>query len=51
MKQVKVLVQLPVSLKEKLDALRSQGYTLSGYIRSLLEQALNQDSAPTKKGR
>jgi len=44
MKQVKVLIQLPVSLKEQLDALRTQGYTASGYIRSLLEREL-------KKGR
>lgn len=44
MKQVKVLIQLPVSLKAQLDALRTQGYTVSGYIRSLLEREL-------KKGR
>ena len=44
MKQTKVLIQLPVSLKERLDALRSQGYTINGYIRSLLEREL-------KKGR
>ena len=44
MKQVKVLIQLPVLLKEQLDALRTQGYTVSGYIRSLIERDL-------KKGR
>jgi len=44
MKQVKVLIQLPVSLKAQLDALRRQGYTVSGYIRSVLEREL-------KKGR
>lgn len=44
MKQVKVLIQLPVSLKAQLDALRTQGYTVSGYIRSLIERDL-------KKGR
>ena len=44
MKQVKVLIQLPASLKEQLNALRTQGYTVSGYIRSLLEREL-------KKGR
>ena len=44
MRQVKVLIQLPVSLKAQLDALRTQGYTVSGYIRSLIERDL-------KKGR
>lgn len=44
MKQAKVLIQLPVSLKAQLDALRTQGYTMSGYIRSLIERDL-------KKGR
>lgn len=43
----KMLVHLPVSLKAKLDALKSQGYTASGYIRALLEKDLNQ---PKKKG-
>jgi hypothetical protein len=38
----KVLIQLPTDLKAKLDALRSQGYTASGYIRALLERELNQ---------
>ncbi len=44
MKQVKMLIQLPVSLKAQLDALRTQGYTVSGFIRSVLEREL-------KKGR
>ncbi len=48
MKTVRMLVTLPKSLKAKLDALRSQGYTASGYIRALLERELNQPNA--KKG-
>ena len=44
MKSVKVLIHLPVSLKAQLDALRTQGYTINGYIRSVLEREL-------KKGR
>ena len=47
MKMERVLIQLPTELKAKLDALRSQGYTASGYIRALLERELNQ---PKKKG-
>ncbi len=48
MKMARVLIQLPTELKDKLDALRSQGYTASGYIRALLERELNK--AHIKKG-
>ena len=44
----RVLIQLPTDLKAKLDSLRSQGYTASGFIRALLERELNQP--PIKKG-
>lgn len=37
----KLLIHLPVSMKQQLDALRSQGYTASGYIRALLDRELN----------
>jgi mannitol/fructose-specific phosphotransferase system IIA component len=47
MSMVKLLIHVPAPLKAKLDALREQGYTASGYIRALLERELNQ---PTKKG-
>ncbi len=46
MKMERVLIQVPTELKAKLDALRSQGYTASGFIRAVLERELNQ----TKKG-
>ena len=42
MSMVKLLIHLPAPLKAKLDALRDQGYTASGYIRALLERELNQ---------
>ncbi len=44
----RLMIQLPTPLKRKLDALRGQGYTASGYIRALLERELNQPN--TKKG-
>ena len=44
MKPVKVLIQIPGAVKQQLDALRTQGYTINGYIRSLIERDL-------KKGR
>ena len=34
----RLMIQLPKPLKAKLDALRTQGYTASGYIRALLER-------------
>jgi hypothetical protein len=44
MKQIQVLIRLPVALKVQLDALRLKGYTINGFIRSVLEREL-------KKGR
>ena len=50
MKMVRVLIQLPQSLKTKLDGLRQQGTSISGFIRSVVERELNH--APTgRKGR
>lgn len=40
-KLVRIVVQLPVELKEQLDALKQQGYTTSGFIRATLERELN----------
>ncbi len=40
MKPVKILIQIPGAMKQQLDALRGQGYTVSGYIRSLIERDL-----------
>lgn len=50
MKQHRLLIQLPDQLKVKLDALRTQGYTASGYIRALLERELAGTKPMTKKG-
>jgi len=49
MKMVRMLIQVPEPVKAKLDALRAQGTTASGYIRHLLERELTQTAA--KKGR
>jgi hypothetical protein len=38
MKTTKLLITLPVRLKEKIDTAKAQGYTASGLIRHLLEQ-------------
>ncbi|MGP0594213.1 hypothetical protein ACTRXD_16970 [Nitrospira sp. T9] len=41
------LVSLPESLCKKLDGLKAQGFTVSGFIRALLEREFAQ---PKKKG-
>ena len=48
MRMERIVIQLPMPLKQQLDGLRSQGYTASGYIRALLERELNQPNI--KKG-
>ncbi len=45
----RLIIQLPARLKRKLDALRSQGYTAAGFIRSLLERELNQNPMARKR--
>jgi len=51
MRMERLLIQLPTALKRKLEALRSQGYTVSGYIRAVLEKELNQAQVKGQKGR
>ena len=43
-KMDKLLVHIPHQLKLKLDEMRTRGYTSSGYIRHLIEQALAPDT-------
>ncbi len=50
MRMERVIVQLPPALKRKLDALRAQGYTAAGYIRSLLEREPNRERVKNKRG-
>ena len=45
MKMERLMIQLPVPLKRRLDEMRAQGYTASGYIRALLERELNPPSS------
>ncbi len=50
MQMVKLLIQVPAPIKAKLDTLRDQGYTATGYIKSLLERDFNR-SHTAQKGR
>ena len=43
MKLIKVLIGVTADQKQKLDTLRRQGYTASGYVRNLLDRDLNAD--------
>lgn len=38
MKMVRILIQVPVAVKAKLDAARKRGTSAAGLIRHLLEQ-------------
>ena len=51
MKPVRVIIQLPSSLKRKLEALRLHGTTASGFIRWLLEEHFKQAQGTERKGR
>ena len=48
MKMERIVIQLPKQLRQKLDGLRSQGYTASGYIRALLERELGEPNRERK---
>ena len=50
MKMYRLNIQLPVSLKAKLDALKAQGTSAAGLIRHLITQHFNQPQAG-RKGR
>lgn len=50
MKMERVMVQFPKEIKAKLDGLRRQGTSISGFIRSIVERELNQ-AAAGQKGR
>ncbi len=51
MAMVKILIQVPKAIKAKLDALRQQGTTSSGFIRSLLEREFQDrdEKTPVKR--
>lgn len=51
MKMVRLLIQVPEPIKARLDALRQEGTTASGFIRHLLEAHFKQAHAMSRKGR
>ncbi len=46
----RLMIQLPAPLKARLDALRKEGYTASGYIRALLQEDLDQRDEMIRMG-
>ena len=40
-KFTRIVIQLPLDLKFKLDKLKLKGYTTSGFIRAVLERELS----------
>lgn len=51
MKMVRLLIQVSEPIKAKLDDLREQGTTASGFIRHLLEVHFKQAQVMGQKGR
>jgi metal-responsive CopG/Arc/MetJ family transcriptional regulator len=51
MKMQRMMIQLPASLKAKLDALRTRGTTASGFIRNLVEREFHRAPIAGRKGR
>ncbi len=51
MRMERIMIQLPTVLKAKLDALRQEGTTASGFIRHLLEEQFKQAPTVSRKGR
>ena len=51
MKMVRLLIQVPEPIKARLDALRYEGTTASGFIRHLLETHFKQAPMRSRKGR
>lgn len=45
-----VVLRIPLELKRKLSAKRTEGFTINGYITHLLERALNQQPAAPTRG-
>jgi len=50
MKMVRLLIQVPEPIKARLDALRQEGTTASGFIRHLLENHFKQAPRVSRKG-
>ncbi|MGZ8394118.1 MAG: hypothetical protein ACXWWJ_05055 [Nitrospira sp.] len=39
-KLIRIMIQLPEELKDQLDGLKQRGYTISGFIRAVLDREL-----------
>ncbi len=50
-KMERLIIQLPPALKRRLESLRTQGTTASGFIRWLLERHFKEPEATGRKGR
>jgi hypothetical protein len=44
-----IVVPVPEETKAKLDAMRAQGYTITGYVRKVLAEALREVKVPSRR--
>ena len=49
-KLIRIVIQLPEDLKDQLDCLKLQGYTISGFIRAMLERELQKPEFQSANG-
>jgi hypothetical protein len=49
MKMTRLNIQLPLSIKAKLDALRAEGTTASGLIRRLLNEFFSKNKTTERR--
>lgn len=49
MKMRKILVPVSEEIKRKLEVKRAEGYTINGYVRKVLAEALRDVKAPKRR--
>jgi predicted DNA-binding protein len=42
MRLERMMIQVPKEMKDKLNGLRREGFTISGFVRAVLEKEFNQ---------
>jgi len=47
----RIVVSLDDGLKTRLDRVKRKGYSIAGFVRAAIEQALKDDHVSKKKGR
>jgi hypothetical protein len=49
MRMERILIQVPKTLKQRLDGLRSEGYSVAGFVRRAIERELASAGKRTRR--